>query len=484
MSANPEVMGLLVVGTGFLGRQRAAAARASKHFRLVAVTDRDATLAERVASKLGVVAVPDLATGLESRGVDAVVIATPHADHAEAIETSLEAGKHVLVEKPLTVRPDDARHLATMADASRLTLATGLNHRFYPPIRDALTLVDAGAIGRVESVRAEIGHHASPEFPQVLAHRGRPVRRRDPDGQRPARLRPDPPIARRGRAGQGVRPAGPSRSPPAASPRRSASSGTTTTPSLSCHASWNLRVGYLSIDVRGSEGHLRVETAPWRLTGHLADGRSVDRNYLKERVAERIHRLRHGCERSIVAELDAFGAIGAPHPRANATGWDGCRVTEMIHAVYQSDRTGDEVHLKPLLVNLPAGNRRRTARESHPVSDRPLADPDLPRDRRIRAVTATPRARFVETLDALDASGFRAVDLETLGRARPAGRRPSRFALAFDDGLASILAVADEIVRRSIPATIFLVSGRDRGRQRLAGPAERRPPVPVAGMAR
>ena len=99
---------------------------------LVAVTDRDHARAEAVAARFGVVAVPDLETGLESGGIDAVVIATPHADHAEAIRLSLEAGKHVLAEKPLTIRADDARSLALLADESRLKLATGLNHRFLP----------------------------------------------------------------------------------------------------------------------------------------------------------------------------------------------------------------------------------------------------------------------------------------------------------------------------------------------------------------
>src|SRR5258708_6721999 len=103
MDANGKAMGLLVVGTGYLGAQRAAAAALrTKRLRLVAVTDRDMTSAERVAARFGVVAVPDLEVGLDSGGVDAVVIATPHADHAEAIRLSLKAGKHVLCEKPLT----------------------------------------------------------------------------------------------------------------------------------------------------------------------------------------------------------------------------------------------------------------------------------------------------------------------------------------------------------------------------------------------
>ena len=208
MDIDGKVMGLLVVGTGYLGAQRASAASRTRRLRLVAVTDVDPASAERVAARHGVVAVPGLEAGLESGGVDAVAIATPHADHAEAIRLSLEAGKHVLCEKPLTIRADEARSLATLADESRLRLATGLNHRFYPPVRDALALVGSWAIGRVEGVRAQVGHLASPEFLRSWHTEVSRVGRRNPDGQRPSRLRPDPPVFGRGRAGQGVHPPG------------------------------------------------------------------------------------------------------------------------------------------------------------------------------------------------------------------------------------------------------------------------------------
>ena len=75
------------------------------------------------------------------------------------------------------------------------------------------------------------------------------------------------------------------------------------------------------------------------------------------------------------------------------------------------------------------------------------------------SVISTERAHFAATLDALGAAGFRAVDLDDwIARGRPdAGRG---FALAFDDGLRSILEVADLLVERSVTATVFLVTDR------------------------
>lgn len=76
-----------------------------------------------------------------------------------------------------------------------------------------------------------------------------------------------------------------------------------------------------------------------------------------------------------------------------------------------------------------------------------------------RAVTSTDPARFAESLDALLAAGFRAVDL---GESVNAGRPPVNrgFALVFDDGLRSVLGVADRLARLAVPATVFLLSAR------------------------
>ena len=76
-----------------------------------------------------------------------------------------------------------------------------------------------------------------------------------------------------------------------------------------------------------------------------------------------------------------------------------------------------------------------------------------------RAVTSTDPSRFAETLDALLEAGFHAVDLgEWVANGRPEVDRG--FAIAFDDGLRSILGVADRLARLAVPATVFLLSSR------------------------
>jgi len=360
MDAGGLGIGFLVVGTGFLGAQRAAAAMAARGCRLVAVSDLDARAAHAVASQHGVRVASDYEAALRWDSIDAVVIATPHADHFEQARLALEAGKHVLCEKPLTVRPDQARVLALRADELGVRLATGLNHRFYPPVRDALALASRWAIGRVESVQAEIGHMASSEFLASwhtdLAHSGGgTLMDNGPHACDLVRRFLGEIVAAKGSLRSHYRPGCEME---AHGVFRDADGGMG-----EVRSSWTRPSGYLTVDVKGTAGQLRIETAPWRLSGVVEGGKRIVHRYLTDRLAERRFRGLFGCERSLVRELEAFVATPWGQPRLEATGWDGCRVTEMIDAVYQSDRSGHEVALKPPLAHLASRSRRRIYQE-------------------------------------------------------------------------------------------------------------------------
>jgi predicted dehydrogenase len=360
MDENGRPMGVLVIGAGWLGSRRASAAVACAATRLAGVFDVEIERARRVADRHGALAAPDLATALELPGVDAVVVATPHADHAGLVRRALMEGKHVLCEKPLAIDAEEARGLADLADRRRLRLATGLNHRFYPPVRDALRLVQSGMIGRVESVRVEIGHRAPGDFLaswhiDVVRSGGGTLMDNGPHACDLIRGLLGEVVAAKGYTANALGlPEGCESD--AFALFRNHDRGV-----AELRSSWTMTHGYLTIDVRGEVGRLRVETAPWRLAGLLGDGQRVTRRYFGERAAERLHRLKYGCERSLVLELEAFAS---PVPMlGNANGWDGCRATEMIQAVYLSAETGDEVLLEPLPVLPPTLRCSVVARE-------------------------------------------------------------------------------------------------------------------------
>jgi predicted dehydrogenase len=94
--------------------------------------------------------------------VDAVVIATPIATHFELARRALEAGKHVLVEKPLAACVAEAEELRRLADERGLVLMPGHTFLYSPAVRAIKRLLDAGELGRVHfatASRVNLGIH-------------------------------------------------------------------------------------------------------------------------------------------------------------------------------------------------------------------------------------------------------------------------------------------------------------------------------------
>jgi predicted dehydrogenase len=85
---------------------------------------------------------------LDDKSIDAVYIALPTALHAEWVQKALEAGKHVLCEKPLTTRAEVAEELVRMAGACNLVLQEGMHIRFLRKLHRQRALVTGGDLGR------------------------------------------------------------------------------------------------------------------------------------------------------------------------------------------------------------------------------------------------------------------------------------------------------------------------------------------------
>ncbi|PYI68486.1 oxidoreductase [Arthrobacter livingstonensis] len=92
--------------------------------------------------------------------VDVVYIATPHAQHYDIARAALEAGKHVLCEKALTITAAEARSLIDLARARKLFLMEAVWARFVPGFQRALEIIASGEIGEVKWVRADLGFAA------------------------------------------------------------------------------------------------------------------------------------------------------------------------------------------------------------------------------------------------------------------------------------------------------------------------------------
>ena len=98
--------------------------------------------------------------------VEAVYVATPHSGHLAAALTAIEAGKHVLVEKPLTLDEREAVRLFDAARANGVFAMEAMWTRFLPHIGRIHELIDAGDLGEIVQVAAEQGIWFDPGHPE------------------------------------------------------------------------------------------------------------------------------------------------------------------------------------------------------------------------------------------------------------------------------------------------------------------------------
>ncbi len=126
---------------------------------VVAATDLDRRRAEQLATRWGIGSPCSDAGELLGRDdVDAVAILTPTSSHAELATAALEAGKHVLVEKPLALTMDECDGLVRTAAASDRTVMVGFNLRWHPLIRRARAMVRRGDLGEIRAIRSVYTH--------------------------------------------------------------------------------------------------------------------------------------------------------------------------------------------------------------------------------------------------------------------------------------------------------------------------------------
>ena len=137
-----------LVGYGFAGRLiHAPLIHATKGLELVTVVS---SRADDVHADLPDVAVtPDLATALSDPEISLVVIATPNTLHAEQAHTVLDAGKHVVIDKPFATTLAEAESIAEHARRAGLTVCVFQNRRWDAHILTAKALLDAGRFGAV-----------------------------------------------------------------------------------------------------------------------------------------------------------------------------------------------------------------------------------------------------------------------------------------------------------------------------------------------
>jgi predicted dehydrogenase len=138
-----------IIGAGRVSGAHAQAAKALLQTRLVAVAEPDEERRGRFLERWGGTGYADYRQLLDSPEVDAVVIALPHWLHGEVGRAALEAGKHVLLEKPMAMTVEECDAMIAAAGRSHRKLMVGHMHHFSPVNTTAKALLDSGELGTV-----------------------------------------------------------------------------------------------------------------------------------------------------------------------------------------------------------------------------------------------------------------------------------------------------------------------------------------------
>jgi len=147
-------VGIAFVGTGSIADYHLAGLKAVPRAEVRVIVGRDAGKAEALAARFGVAgASVDLAATLARRDIDAVVIATPDDMHEAMSAQAAAAGKAILLQKPMAADSAACRRIIAAAASTGVDLQVSFMHRYFEEFRAAKVLVDAGAIGKVTSVR-------------------------------------------------------------------------------------------------------------------------------------------------------------------------------------------------------------------------------------------------------------------------------------------------------------------------------------------
>lgn len=147
-------VGLAVIGLGRMGMVHVTALADVAEIDVVAVCDvRHEALATAAALHRGAATYREASAAMAHPGTDAVLLATPTPSHAHLTERALQAGLHVLCEKPLAFDPAVARQLGRLAGEAALVLQVGYWRRFAPPWHAAHEALRLGRVGHPVMLR-------------------------------------------------------------------------------------------------------------------------------------------------------------------------------------------------------------------------------------------------------------------------------------------------------------------------------------------
>jgi predicted dehydrogenase len=171
-------------GLGRWGARLVESVERSEKIRIVKGVSRQPERHREFSQKSGIPLLASYEEVLRDRDIDAVLLATPHSQHHREIVQAARAGKHVYVEKPITLTRATAEDAVAACHAAGITLGLGFNRRYAPSYVEMMRRIRAGEIGDVLHVE---GQHSGPTGYRLQAGNWRARRAEAPAGGMTAR---------------------------------------------------------------------------------------------------------------------------------------------------------------------------------------------------------------------------------------------------------------------------------------------------------
>jgi predicted dehydrogenase len=156
-------MRFAIVGCGLIGQKRLRSLRPGD--KVVVAADPVMERAEALAAEArDAHALTDWRQAVERADVDAVFVSTSNDALAAVTMAAVEAGKHVVVEKPGARNPDELIPVIAAAERAGVCVQVGFNHRYHPAFQQARRLLESGTLGPLMFIRARYGHGGRPGY--------------------------------------------------------------------------------------------------------------------------------------------------------------------------------------------------------------------------------------------------------------------------------------------------------------------------------
>lgn len=146
-------IGIGIIGCGRMGERHAEAYSLIENAKIIGFADSDKSKSALLASKFGSEDFADVKALISDDRVQAVSICTPNILHTSYAIAAAEAGKHLLIEKPLATTVSDCNKIENAAEKADVVAMVGHTHRFYPSNRAVKKLLDEDRIGRLRAVQ-------------------------------------------------------------------------------------------------------------------------------------------------------------------------------------------------------------------------------------------------------------------------------------------------------------------------------------------